>query len=209
MVRRTPRTVPSRRPLQPALGAGATSFATASAARSASDGGSPRPHAAEARTTATSRQERRAANTRLPRRRPLLGHERDVLLGGALQAIAQHARQVQEDLGRDARVAELDTAEEALVHGKHLEVARRADSWPSFTPTRSQSVITLVVASSAGKSTRFAPSEAAMVKPVRMPKFWIGTKLENPKVRKPKKSATVVYTIGTPTVRTVRTSAAT
>src|SRR5438094_7938134 len=127
MVRRTPRTVPSRRPLQPALGARPTSAATAAAPRPAPAGGSPRPHAAEAMTTATSRQERRAANTRLPRRRPLLGHERDVLLGGALQAIAQHARQVQEDLGRDARVAELDAAEEALVHGKHFEVARRDD----------------------------------------------------------------------------------
>jgi len=42
----------------------------------------------------------------------------------------------------------------------------------------------------------FAPMAVAIVIPARMPKFWIGTKLESAKVRKPKKSATVVYTIG-------------
>jgi hypothetical protein len=68
----------------------------------------------------------------------------------------------------------------------------RAGSSPSFTPRRSQSVMILVVESRAGRSTRFAPSEAAMVTPARMPKFWIGTKLERAKTRKPAKSAIVV-----------------
>ena len=47
------------------------------------------------------------------------------MLGGALQAVAQDAGEIQEHLGGDARVAQLDAAEEALVDGQHLEVAAR------------------------------------------------------------------------------------
>ena len=50
----------------------------------------------------------------------------------------------------------------------------------------------LVVASSAGRRTRFAPSAVAMVTPARMPKFLMGTKPESAKVRNPKKRAMVV-----------------
>jgi hypothetical protein len=68
----------------------------------------------------------------------------------------------------------------------------RAGSSPSFTPTRSHSVMIFVVPSTAGRSTRFVTSDVAIVMPASTPKSWIGTKLENAKVRNPKKSATVV-----------------
>src|SRR5207249_2679855 len=67
----------------------------------------------------------RAGSAPSARRRALLGDQRDVLLGGALQAVAQHAGEIQEHLGGDARVAQLDAAEEALVDGQHLEVTAR------------------------------------------------------------------------------------
>src|SRR5207253_8472403 len=119
----TPLTIPSRPPPQPPLGSARTASAAARAACSASEGGG-RPRPQPASTTITRhRVASAAATTRLPRRCPLLGHERDVLLGGALQAIAEHAGQVQEDLGRDARVAKLDAAEEALVHREDFEIA--------------------------------------------------------------------------------------
>ena len=68
----------------------------------------------------------------------------------------------------------------------------RAGSSPSFTPSRSQRVMILVVARSAGRRIRFAPSAVVMVTPARMPKFLIGTKPESEKVRKPRTSAMVV-----------------
>jgi len=49
-----------------------------------------------------------------------------------------------------------------------------------------------VVERRAGRRIRFAPSAVTMVSPARMPKFWIGTKLDRAKVRKPRKSAPVV-----------------
>ncbi len=61
-----------------------------------------------------------------------------------------------------------------------------------FTATRSQSVMILLVASSAGSRTKLAPSAVTMVVPASTPKFWMGTKREAAKVRKPAASATVV-----------------
>jgi hypothetical protein len=49
-----------------------------------------------------------------------------------------------------------------------------------------------VVPRTAGRRTRFATSDVAIVMPARTPKFWIGTKLDSANVRNPKKSAAVV-----------------
>ena len=68
----------------------------------------------------------------------------------------------------------------------------RAGSSPSRTPRRSQRVMIFVVARRAGRRIRFAPSAVTMVRLARMPKFWMGTKLERAKVRKPKQRAPVV-----------------
>ena len=67
----------------------------------------------------------------------------------------------------------------------------RAGSSPIFTASRSQTVMILVVANKAGSSTRFVTSAVAMVTPESTPNCWIGTKLENANVRKPRKRATV------------------
>src|SRR2546429_1744879 len=100
-VRRAPRTRGDAPARQPALGSGATTAAAASAARSSASGsGSPRPQAASSTRAASARSRRARGNEPL---------------GGALQVVAQDARQVQEHLRGDARVAVLDAAQEALV----------------------------------------------------------------------------------------------